>query len=228
VIHETIINVYGTVVRQVQELIKQFIVPAILDHDEMERGRSRGAIMLTDICSKFDNYIRLSGKSFRTMSLDISPEENKTNAEPSSLVHQLESYYKQCTYFGLEDCYIEQIFKQLMYYICAVSLNSLMLRQDMCTWKTGMKIRYNVSCLEDWIRRKKLVKANISPYKDKFYIYVFQSNDVHMALLPLTQVSSLLQSRKSEEDVQSICDMSYSLAAATVLKVSSKYWVFSI
>jgi myosin V len=42
VIHETIINIYGIVVRQVQELIKQYIVPAILDHDEMERGRSHG------------------------------------------------------------------------------------------------------------------------------------------------------------------------------------------
>jgi myosin V len=163
VIHETIINIYGTVVRQVQELVKQFIVPAILDHDEMERGRSRGNSNTRENYFKKNvaTLIRFSGKSYRTMSLDITPEESKPNAEPSSLVHQLESYYKQCTYFGLEECYIEQIFKQLMYYICAVSLNSLMLRQDMCTWKTGMKIRYNVSCLEDWIRRKKLVNVNV-------------------------------------------------------------------
>jgi hypothetical protein len=47
------------------------------------------------------------------MSLDISPDDRKPKGEPSSLVNQLEHYYKQFTYFGLDECYIEQLFKQV-------------------------------------------------------------------------------------------------------------------
>lgn len=39
---ELIVGVYTQTVRQVQELLKQHIVPAILDHDEMSRGKNQG------------------------------------------------------------------------------------------------------------------------------------------------------------------------------------------
>lgn len=180
IIYENIINIHGMLLRQVQELIKNNVVPAILDHDEMARGK---------------------GNRSRTMSLDMSPDQNHVFPEPKSLVNQLEHFHKQFQFFGLDDSYIEQIFKQLLYYICAVALNNLMLRQELCIWKTGMKIRYNVSCLEEWVRKKKM------------------SSEVLAPLLPLIQVSSLLQSRKSEQDVQSICDLCTQLTKAQVLKV---------
>lgn len=123
-------------IRQVQELLKHHIVPAILEHDEMARGRHQG-------------------NRGRAMSADTFPENQRP--EPKSLANQLDHFYKQFKFFGLDDIYIEQIFKQLFYYICAVSLNNLMLRQEFCMWKTGMKIRYNVSCLEDFARQKKMV-----------------------------------------------------------------------
>lgn len=44
-----------------------------------------------------------------------------------------------------------------------------------------------------------------------------------MPLAPLNQVSQLLQSRKSEEDVQTICDLCTSLNTAQVLKVMKSY-----
>lgn len=94
------------------------------------------------------------------MSLDMSPATEKgAPIEPKSLVNQMECFYKQFQYFGLDSGYIEQIFMQLMYYICAISLNNLMFRHSLCMWKTGMKIRYNVGCLEDWIRKRKMVKS---------------------------------------------------------------------
>lgn len=39
VIHSAIIGIYEHTVRQIQELLKHHIVPAILDHDEMARGK---------------------------------------------------------------------------------------------------------------------------------------------------------------------------------------------
>lgn len=140
------------------------------------------------------------------MSLDMTIQQQKeqqsgTTTEPKSLVNYLEQFHKQFKFLGLDDCYIEQMFRQLMYYICVISLNNLMLRQELCMWKTGMKIRYNVSCLEDWVRRKKMANEILEP------------------LMPLIQVSSLLQSRKSEEDVQSIYELCSCLTTAQVLKV---------
>lgn len=127
---------YETLVKQIQDAIKPFIVPAILHHDETARGK---------------------GNRGRTVSLESPDQSNKNVPEPKSLVNQLEHFYKQFTFFGLDECYMEQIFKQLFYYICAIALNNLMLRQDLCTWKTGMKIRFNIGCLENWIKTKKMV-----------------------------------------------------------------------
>ncbi|XP_037046669.1 unconventional myosin-Va-like isoform X1 [Bradysia coprophila] len=179
-----ITGLHEKTVRQVQEVMKPHIVPAILDHDEMARGKSQGA-------------------RGRSMSL-MTPDGNQT-VEPKSLVNQLEYFYKQFQFFGLDDGYIEQIFKQLLYYICAISINNLMLRQELCMWKTGMKIRYNVSCLEDWARKKKM------------------PNDILQPLQPLIQVSSLLQSRKSEEDVDTIFELCSDLTTAQVLRIIKSY-----
>lgn len=123
--------------------MKPHIVPAILDHDEMARGKSQGA-------------------RGRTVSLGVSPDGSQI-VEPKSLVNQLDYFFKQFQFFGLDIDYIEQIFLQLLYYICAISLNNLMLRQELCMWKTGMKIRYNVSCLEEWARKKKMVNVKLKP-----------------------------------------------------------------
>lgn len=91
--------------------------------------------------------------------------------EPRSLVNQLDQFYDLFKTFGFDDIFIDQIFKQFFYYICAVSLNNLMLRQELCMWKTGMRIRYNISVLEDWARKMKMVwKNNI---RKEFYSEIF-------------------------------------------------------
>lgn len=42
VILDAIMGIYGCTVRQVQDLLKPHIVPAILEHDEMARGKNQG------------------------------------------------------------------------------------------------------------------------------------------------------------------------------------------
>lgn len=132
VIHSNIINYYEQTVRQIQETLKFHIVPAILEHDEMSRGKR-------------------------------NPRKNSEGhqaVEPKSLVNQLDHFYKIFQIHGLDDIFIEQIFKQFFYFICAIAMNNLMLRQELCMWKTGMKIRYNVSCLEEWARKMKMVSES--------------------------------------------------------------------
>ncbi|XP_023037684.1 unconventional myosin-Va isoform X3 [Drosophila willistoni] len=195
VILDLIVNLYQALIIQIQGLMDAKIAPAILNNDEIQRGRHAA-----------------HGMRSRTTSIGAaaaaasSPDGNGGNVPAwKQLIGQLEHFYKQFQHFGLDNCYAEQIFHQLLYFVCAVALNCLMLRGDICMWETGMIIRYNLGCIEDWVRDKKM------------------SNDVLKPLAPLNQVSQLLQSRKSEEDVQSIVDLCTSLTTAQVLKVMKSY-----
>lgn len=185
VIYEVILASYAVLMRQIQAIIKQFIVPAVLEHDEMSRGLNRSA---------------RPNKSSEAMS---------PMSEPKSLIKHLDSVYQKLKYFGLDPCYIEQFITQLMKYICAVAMNNLMLRPEICMWKTGMRIRYNVSCLEGWIRETQLSKDVVKP------------------LLPLNEVAQVLQARKlKDEDIESLCELCPHLTAGQVLKVSAKFNIF--
>ncbi|XP_046985922.1 unconventional myosin-Vb-like [Schistocerca americana] len=44
----------------------------------------------------------------------------------------------------------------VFYFICAISVNNLLLRKDLCHWSKGMQIRYNLSHLEQWCRDMRL------------------------------------------------------------------------
>ncbi|XP_037956283.1 unconventional myosin-Va isoform X2 [Teleopsis dalmanni] len=187
VVLEIINSLYHVLVKQVQGFLEPLIVPAILDNDEIKRGRQTQNI-----------------RGHTTSNDPSSPDHSKIAAW-KQLIQKLEHFFKQFYHFGLDRCYSEQIFNQLLYFICAAAMNCLMLCGDMCMWETGMIIRYNLGHIEDWVREKKM------------------SNDVLLQLAPLNQISQLLQSRKSEQDVQSICDLCTSLNTAQVLKVMKSY-----
>lgn len=140
VILEIITKLYEALVKQIEGLLEPYIVPAILDNDEIQRGRQQ------------------TGLRGRSLAVDAynSPEHGKMAAW-KQLISQLEHFYKQFTHFGLDRCYSEQIFTQMMYFICAVAMNCLMLRGDVCMWETGMVIRYNLGHIEEWVRDKKMV-----------------------------------------------------------------------
>lgn len=126
--------------RQVQDALKPFIVPAILDHDEISPGRA----LSHSTTPAGDGRGRLGSPA---------PDSKR-------LVDRLDEFYKQFTYLGLDGAYIEQIFVQLMHHVCVIALNNLMLRQELCNWKSGMQIRYNVNSLEEWVRKKQMVSGS--------------------------------------------------------------------
>lgn len=59
-------------------------------------------------------------------------------------------------FYGVSTDVISQIFKQLYYFMCASSLNNLLLRKELCNWSKGYQIRHNLSHLEMWTREKNL------------------------------------------------------------------------
>lgn len=179
IIYEKVVYFYHVLVKQVQDSIKPFIVPALLEHDEMARSKK---------------------STRKSQGPETSP------VDPTSLVQTLKHFYQQCKYFGLEKGYTEQLFRQVFYYICAVALNNLMLRSDLCTWRTGMKIRYNIGVIRSFSTSEMGLAA-----------------DIFSPLDALADVSTLLQLRKSEDDVASICDLCARLTSTQILRIIKSY-----
>ncbi|XP_064471543.1 unconventional myosin-Va-like isoform X2 [Ornithodoros turicata] len=122
------------------------------------------------------------------------------------LVKELNNFYKVLLAHGVDPELITQVFKQLFYFVCAGALNNLLLRKDMCHWSKGMQMRYNLSHLEQWCRDQKMSQS-----------------DVLDTLQPIIQASQLLQARKTDDDVNSVCDMCDKLTTAQIIKILNLY-----
>ncbi|RXG58903.1 Unconventional myosin-Va [Armadillidium vulgare] len=76
----------------------------------------------------------------------------------------------------------------------------------MCHWSKGMQIRYNLSHLEQWTRDMRLHEAGVTD-----------------TLAPIIQAAQLLQARKTDEDVNSVCDMCDKLSVSQIIKILNLY-----
>lgn len=200
VIHEIILQLYQALIQQIESVLEPYIVPAILDNDEIQRYRRKQAggsirshfkklkntnsdksdLNMYSLKEINSSGIALPFKSTNAFTIkcdnqkptntyqnsigveDVENEGNyikKTNKVSAwkQLLGQLNHFYNEFEHYGLDKCYGEQIIQQIMYYICAISINCLMLRGDICGWQTGMIIRYNLGYIENWVKEKKLV-----------------------------------------------------------------------
>ncbi|CAL8308765.1 unnamed protein product [Lota lota] len=102
---------------------------------------------------------------------------------------------------------IEQAFRQLTYVISASTLNSLLLRNDVCCWSRGIQIRYNVSVLEEWLRSHNL-----------------QAGGAVAELEPLIQAAQLLQvGKKTEADAEALVETCNALSSQQIMKILKLY-----
>lgn len=99
---------------------------------------------------------------------------------------------------------IEQIFKHLFIYINRVAFNTLIFRIEMCNWAKGISLSYNVSVLEAWQTDKNLKESSTT-------------------LDHLKQTSQLLMARKSNTDIQNLCDVCSKLSLAQIENILMLY-----
>ncbi|XP_046682194.1 unconventional myosin-Va isoform X2 [Homalodisca vitripennis] len=184
VLSDMAIWIYTAVIRHMEEKLQQKAVPAILEHEAIS-GLS-------------------TGKRGRAASvIDTVPMPTQKTLE--SLLQELTGFHRTLTLHGVDHEIIVSVFRQLFYYMCASSLNNLLLRKDLCHWSKGMNIRYNLSHLEQWARDK--------------------INDVTITneLAPIIQASQLLQARKSDEDVATVCEMCNKMSVPQIVKLLNLY-----
>lgn len=58
------------------------------------------------------------------------------------LLQYLDHFYNTMSQHGMDSDLIKQVAVQLYYIICACTVNQLLLQKDMCSWSTGLHIRY--------------------------------------------------------------------------------------
>ncbi|XP_039747644.1 unconventional myosin-Va [Pararge aegeria] len=183
VLSDIAIGIYQGLITLLERQLERLIFPAILEYEE------------------------ISGLSGPAKTAVPSPP----SAGPARLKHELATTHEYLKVHAVDTSLRVTIFKQLFYYICAYSLNQLLLRKDLCCWAKGLQIRYNISHLETWI------KEHLIEYGQK------NMEEILSVLKPITQAVQLLQARKSMADVRSTVEMCVDLSAMQVCKILNMY-----
>ncbi|ELT88116.1 hypothetical protein CAPTEDRAFT_225225 [Capitella teleta] len=147
-----------------------------------------------------------TGLRGRQLSNSREFDDKQKDFSLDSLMKALDNFIRVLDVHAVDPELVKQVFRQLFYFICSNALNNLLLRKDMCHWSKGMQMRYNLSHLEQWLRDHKLQET---PCQD--------------ALDPIIQASQLLQARKTEADVESICEMCSRLSTSQIIKILNLY-----
>ena len=178
VFHDMAVSAYQRLVQASERKIKPLIIPAMLEEDTIQGGRSGGV-----------NY-------------SVDDDEGGHTALESMLI-QMSKWNVMFHKHGLDNGLIRQFFNQIFYFITSTTLNTQLVRKELCNWSKAMQIRYNTSQLEDWLRKEKLETASITE-----------------RLEPLVQVSQLLQvNKESDQDADEIVQLCTKLSAAQVCKL---------
>ncbi|XP_039606325.1 unconventional myosin-Vb isoform X1 [Polypterus senegalus] len=187
VLSDLSIQIYQQLIRVAEGTLQPMIVSAMLESESIQS---------------------LSGvkpMGYRKRSSSMVDGDNCYSLE--AVIRQLNAFYNTMCDHGLDPEIIQQVFKQLFYLINAITLNNLLLRKDMCSWSTGMQLRYNISQLEEWIRGKNLHQSGATS-----------------TLEPLIQAAQLLQiKKKTTDDAEAICSLCAALTTQQIVKILNLY-----
>uniref|UniRef100_A0A8C2LHA5 Unconventional myosin-Va n=1 Tax=Cricetulus griseus TaxID=10029 RepID=A0A8C2LHA5_CRIGR len=182
ILSDVAIRIYHQFVVVMENSIQPIIVPGMLEYESLQ------------------GISGLKPTGFRKRSSSIDDTDAYTM---TSVLQQLSYFYSTMCQNGLDPELVRQAVKQLFYLIGAVTLNSLLLRKDMCSCRKGMQIRCNISYLEEWLKDKNL-----------------QNSSAKETLEPLSQAAWLLQVKKTtDSDAKEISECCTSLSAVQVSRL---------
>ncbi|XP_029010006.1 unconventional myosin-Va-like isoform X2 [Betta splendens] len=180
------IQIYRQLIKCVDDILQPMIVVSMLEHEAIQ-----------GVLGSKPTGLRKRSTSF----------SQDSAATVETLLQRLSLFHSTMSQHGMDSDLIKQVVHQLFYVICAVTLNHLLLRKDMCSWSKGLQIRYNVWQLEEWLTERELVDCGAKE-----------------TLEPLVQAAQLLQiKKKTEADAQAICNMCTALTTAQIVKVLTLY-----
>ncbi|XP_061679061.1 unconventional myosin-Va-like [Syngnathoides biaculeatus] len=180
------VQIYRQLIKSMEDTLQPLIVSSMLEHETIQ------------------GVLGSKPTGLRKKSTN-SPEEDAVTVEV--LLQQLGLWHTTMIKHGMDSGLIKQVVRQQFYVICAVTINHLLLRKDMCSWSKGLQIRYNVWQLEEWLGERELTDCGAKEM-----------------LEPLIQAAQLLQvTKKTEADAQAICKLCTGLTTAQIVKVLTLY-----
>ncbi|XP_077389347.1 unconventional myosin-Va isoform X1 [Festucalex cinctus] len=125
----------------------------------------------------------------------------------AQVLKELGALHAAMSHQALHAALMERAFHQLVYFISASALNSLLLRKDVCCCSRGIHIRLNVSHVEEWLRGRGL-----------------QTEGAISSLSPLIQAAQLLQvGKNTDADAQALVSACTALSGQQIVKILSNY-----
>lgn len=122
-----------------------------------------------------------------------SSSSPKPQVSIEKLINWLTTLQQLTIEYHLEEMVRRQLFVSLIRHIGTISFNYLLARKNLCTWKRGMQIQYNATCIEEWCMAHEIGEAALH-------------------LEPLMQATKLLQlNKKSAEDIELMTDVCFLL-----------------
>ncbi|XP_072310240.1 unconventional myosin-Vb isoform X2 [Eucyclogobius newberryi] len=190
VLSDLSIQIYQQLVKVAEGTIQPMIVSAMLESDSIPSLAAVKPTGYRNRSSSMDN----DGSGPCSYTLD-------------ALIRQLGQFHSIMSDHGLDPEIVGQVVRQLFHCINAFTLNNLLLRKDVCSWSTGMQLRYNTSQMEEWLRANNLYQSKASA-----------------TLEPIIQAAQLLQvKKKTSQDAEAICSLCTALTMQQIVKILNLY-----
>ena len=118
------VSAYQRLIQASSKKLRPLIVPAMLEQDTIQNSRK-----------------------------SVVGDDDDSNATAlEQLLNQMTRWNVMFHKHGMDHSLIRQFFNQVFYLIVSTTLNTQLVRKDMCNWSKAMQIRFNTSQLEDWLR----------------------------------------------------------------------------
>uniref|UniRef100_A0A3Q4GUJ0 Myosin VB n=1 Tax=Neolamprologus brichardi TaxID=32507 RepID=A0A3Q4GUJ0_NEOBR len=190
VLSDLSIQIYQQLIKVAEGIIQPMIVSAMLESESIPSLAG----------------VKPMGYRNRSSSMDMDAD-GPTSYTLQALIKQLGQFHNIMRDHGLDPEIIGQAVRQLFHCINAVTLNNLLLRKDVCSWSTGMQLRYNTSQLEEWLRGNNLYQSKAAA-----------------TLEPIIQAAQLLQvKKKTSQDAEAICALCTALTVQQIVKILNLY-----
>ncbi|XP_061603297.1 unconventional myosin-Vb isoform X1 [Phyllopteryx taeniolatus] len=191
VLSDLSIQIYQQLIRVAEAAIQPMIVSAMLESESIPSLAG----------------VKPAGYRNRSSSVENDGGAASGGYTLRTLIRRLGLFHGVMGDHGLDPEIAGQAVRQLFCCINAVTLNNILLRKDVCSWSTGMQLRYNTSQLEEWLRANQSYQTGAA-----------------QSLAPVIQAAQLLQvKKKTAQDADAICSLCTALNSQQIVKILNLY-----
>ncbi|XP_061657144.1 unconventional myosin-Vb isoform X2 [Syngnathoides biaculeatus] len=191
VLSDLSIQIYQQLIRVAEAAIQPMIVSAMLESESIPSLAG----------------VKPAGYRDRSSSVEKDGGGASGGYTLRALIRRLGLFHGVMRDQGLDPEIAGQVVRQLFCCVNAVTLNNILLRKDVCSWSTGMQLRYNTSQLEEWLRANQLYQTGAA-----------------QSLAPVIQAAQLLQvKKKTPQDADAICSLCSALNSQQIVKILNLY-----